>query len=553
MQLNSIKKALIAAGAMALSHAAFANPASFDFFSYSGESTTQAKAGEMINPILPGFYPDPAITRVGDDYYLVNSSFAFFPGLPIFHSKDLTHWQQIGNAFDRYEQFSLNKVTSSRGIFAPDITYHDGTYYIVSTCVECGGTFFNNFVMTAKNPAGPWSKPVSLDISGIDPSLFWDDDGKAYLVHNDDPKDKAQYDGHRAIWAQEFDAKNLKLIGERTQIVNGGDDLSKKPFWIEGPHLLKKDGMYYLIAAQGGTESNHSEVVFRSKSVTGPFVPYQHNPILTQRDLPASRANAVANTGHADLIQTQDGEWWSVFLGVRPYDAAGNFNIGRETFMHPVTWKDGWPVILDAGKAVPLTLKQPTISKQTTSDPASFSYVEAFDKDKLDFKWVSLRNTAQPFYRVSNGNLILESQGQLGDVNAVPAFVGVRQQHNQAEITTSVTFAAKKDGDQAGLAAIQSDESYVFYGIERIKGKNELVVSVRNKTKQDQVVKAIPLDVSDKVEISIKIDNGAFAFHYKIKEKQATLLDHFDATLLSTTQAGGFVGTIIGVYTYSAK
>lgn len=190
------------------------------------------------NPILPGFYPDPSITRVGNDYYMIHSSFSFFPGVPIFHSKDLVNWTQIGNILDRPEQLDLDGLGASRGIFAPAISYHEGTFYMITTLIDNGG----NFVVTATDPAGPWSNPTWLrEVSGIDPSIFFDEDGKAYITYNSEaPDNKPLYDGHRTIRIIEFDYKNMKTVGSPKILVNGGVDLSKKPVWIEGPHIYKK-------------------------------------------------------------------------------------------------------------------------------------------------------------------------------------------------------------------------------------------------------------------------------------------------------------------------
>ena len=193
------------------------------------------------NPILAGFYPDPSICRVDDDYYLTTSTFAYFPGLPIFHSKDLVSWKQIGNAIDRAEQMDFTGAGVSRGLFAPAITYHKGLFYIVCTQIDKLG----NFVITAKDPKGPWSNPVAIPVNGIDPSLYFDDDDKAYLVYNSIPPNNISlHDGHRTIRMYEFDWKNLKLTGEEKLLINGGTDMAKKPVWIEAPHIFKKNGFY---------------------------------------------------------------------------------------------------------------------------------------------------------------------------------------------------------------------------------------------------------------------------------------------------------------------
>jgi len=295
----------------------------------------------LRNPILPGFYPDPAICKVGTDYYLVTSTFVYFPGIPILHSKDLKNWKQIGSAISRPSQMNFLGDQTSRGLFAPAINYHNGLFYITCTNIDKGG----NFVITAKNPAGPWSDPVYLkEVRGIDPSLFFDGD-KAYVVYNSDPpENKPLYSGHRSVKVFELDPATLKVVGEEKIVVNGGVDIRKKPVWIEAPHIYKRGRYFYLMAAEGGTSVNHSEVIFRSEDVRGPYVPYEKNPILTQRHLDPKRQNPISSVGHADLVEGPDGNTYAVFLGVRPYEW-DFYNTGRETFIAPVKWVDGWPVI----------------------------------------------------------------------------------------------------------------------------------------------------------------------------------------------------------------
>ena len=221
------------------------NVASFGWFEYRGADPSDAiplPPGSYRNPILHGFYPDPSVTRVGRDFYLVTSTFDWFPGIPVFRSRDLVHWTQIGNAIDRPSQLDFKRLGLSRGVFAPSIHEHRGTFYILNTCVDCGG----NYVISARHPAGPWSDPIWLpDLKGgIDPSFFFDEDGSAWIVNNDLPPGKPLYDGHRALWLQRFDLATMKTFGPRTMIVNGGVDLAKKPVWIEGPHICRKDGFY---------------------------------------------------------------------------------------------------------------------------------------------------------------------------------------------------------------------------------------------------------------------------------------------------------------------
>ncbi len=534
----------------AASSAADAAPARFDDFRYTGRAIEQVppQPGDYRNPILSGYYPDPSVTRVGDDYYLVNSSFAHFPGLPIFTSKDLVHWTQIGNAIDRPEQLDFTGRRTSQAVFAPDISFHDGIFYIVNTCVECGG----NFVITAKDPAGPWSNPIWLPFEGIDPSIYWEGD-RAYIVNNRMPDEPPRYDGHRAIWIQEFDWRAGTMVGDSTQLINGGVDLSKKPVWIEGPHIFRKDGYYYLTAAEGGTSVNHSQVVLRSKKLHGPYVPFAGNPILTQRDLDPARPNPIGSAGHATLVQTQKGDWWATFLAVRPYKD-DFYNIGRETFLLPVTWTDGWPTILPHGRPIPHVAKAPDLPAQPAPDlPTSgdFAYVDGFDGDALSMQWIGIRTPRQPFYKVTGGALELGNGAPLGDLDGVPAFVGRRQQHAIATIATTLRYTPQMDGDRAGLAAVQSDRSNLFFGLTQIAGERVVALYTRDNADTDTLVASAPLAATGPVTLTIRADGGAMAFDYALGGKTRTLKQGVDATLLSTQKAGGFVGTVVGPYHYT--
>jgi xylan 1,4-beta-xylosidase len=238
----------------------------FDWFEYTGHDPSRTRvvpSGYYSNPILRGYYPDPAIERVGDKFYLVNSTFTHWPGIPIHESTDLVSWKLIGHALSDPTKYRFDGLNVSRGVFAPSIHHHQGTFYIINTLVDAGGNFF----VTAKNPAGPWSDPVWLpEIDGIDPSFFFDDDGKAYILNNGPPATKPLYDGHRAIWMQQYDLAARKLVGPRRVLVDGGTDIAKKPIWIEGPHLYRLNGWYYLMCAEGGTGDDHSEVIFRARS-----------------------------------------------------------------------------------------------------------------------------------------------------------------------------------------------------------------------------------------------------------------------------------------------
>ncbi len=521
----------------------------FSEFRYDGHAQEQVKVGpgQYRNPILSGYYPDPSVTRVGDDYYLVLSSFAHFPGLPIFRSKDLVNWTQIGNAIDRPEQLDFTGMRTSQAVFAPDISFHDGLFYIVNTCVSCKG----NFVITAKDPAGPWSNPIWLPFEGIDPSIYWEGD-KAYIVNNRAPDETPRYDGHRAIWIQEYDWRAGKMVGESTQLINGGVDIAKKPVWIEGPHIFRKDGYYYLTAAEGGTSVNHSQVVLRSKDLRGPFVPYADNPILTQRDLDPARPNPITSSGHAKLVQTQAGDWYATFLGVRPYDG-DYYNIGRETFLLPVTWQDGWPIILPKGQAIPFVGTRPRLpASPPPALPTSgdFGYVDAFDGATLAMQWVGVRTPKTPVYRLDQGDLVLGRGTRIGDLTGAPAFVGRRQQHHVATMSTTLRFTPDTDGDRAGLAAMQNDANYLFFGITRIAGKPVVALYTAADGKETLVASAPDVGTGP-VTLTIRADRGTMAFDYATAGRTTTLARDVDARFLSTKAAGGFVGTLVGPYAWT--
>lgn len=523
--------------------------AQFDRFSYQGhDAVFDARAagpGEYLNPILPGYYPDPSVLRVGSDYYLVNSSFTHFPGLPVWHSTDLVHWTQIANAVNRPSQADFGTLDISRGLFAPAISYAGGTFYIINTCVDCGG----NFIITAKNPAGPWSDPIPVPFEGIDPSLFFAPDGRAYIVNNGAPEGEPLYNGHRAIWMQEFDLQTHTMVGPRKVLVNGGTDIKKKPVWIEGPHLYFINGWYYLMCAEGGTAEQHSEVIFRSKKLWGPFLPFKGNPILTQRDLPA-RDFPVTSTGHADLVQTQKGEWAAAFLGTRPY-GDDLYNTGRETFLLPVTWKHGWPIILKKGTPVPVAAKRPSLPPEPGPQPhaGNFSYTDTFEAP-LGLDWITVRTPHEAFYSVDGGALRLRARPVAIGSNGQPSFIAKRQQHASAEVTTVLRFDPKIDGERAGLVAFQNSHAFYFLGVVRENGANKICVTRRTSAsdpEQGNTLACAPA-TSGPIALTMAIDGGKISFRFG--DGQILVHDE-DATVLSTKKAGGFVGTVIGPYAYS--
>jgi xylan 1,4-beta-xylosidase len=503
------------------------------------------------NPILAGFYPDPSICRVGNDYYLVNSSFAYFPGLPLFHSKDLVNWKQIGHAMDREEQLDQTNAGVSRGLFAPTIRYHNGIFYILCTLIDKKG----NFIITAKDPKGPWSNPYWLpQLRGIDPSIDFIDN-KAYVVYNSEaPGNKSLYNGHRTIRMYEFNIDSMKVIGEEKLLVNGGTDITKKPIWIEAPHLLKKDGWYYLICAEGGTGFNHSEVVFRSKAVDGPYISYENNPILTQRHLDSARKNPITTTGHADFVETPDGKWWAVFLACRPY-GDDLYNIGRETFMVPVTWKNGWPHMVEGKDLVKYTypVPMPAVTKRVNNPfSGNVSYKDDFNSDKLDYRYIFLRNPEPGMYSLSTkkGALTLSLKPQTATERKSPAFIGFRQHNLSGYASVSVEFKAASDNEKAGLLIFQNETHFYFLCKSSDNGK-EVVQLYRSPARAADKPELLASQTvgSKNVFLKIEADKQFYSFYFaEKKDKWVLLKDKVDGKILSTKIAGGFVGSVFAFY-----
>lgn len=515
----------------------------------TGNDSYQQRA--FLNPILAGFYPDPSICKAGENnYYLVNSSFAYYPGIPVFHSNDLVNWQQIGNAMDRPEQMDLDGLGMSRGIFAPTIRFNKGIFYITCTLVDAGG----NFIIYATDPAGPWSNPVFIpEIAHIDPSLFFDDDGRTYILYNSvAPDNKPLYPGHRSIRMMEFDIENLKVSADEIMLVNGGSDISKKPEWIEGPHIYKVNGAYYLSAGEGGTYENHSQVVFKSEQVSGPYAAYSKNPILSQRDLDPGRENPVTSTGHADFIEDSFGNWWAVFLGCRPY-SEDFYNTGRETFMAPVKWMEGWPVINADYQEIQYSYPIMAMENQGGFPfNGNFTTRDNFNTKTLHYSWLFQRTVKKNWYDLAKneGFLTITLLPDIFNDKTNPAFIGRRQQHFNGSAAVSMNFTPLSEFEKAGIAIFQNETHY-YYICKSIRAGNEVVQLYKSNQADMDILAEKPIEKSGTMLLKIEAKGDVYSFLYGFEDQNYKILkDSIDAKFVSTKGAGGvtFVGSTYGMY-----
>lgn len=559
---------MMAAAVMSLASCApsvetIANKALFDNFNYEGNDdyyneNPLTTLSSFYNPIVAGWASDPSVCTNGEgDYYLVTSTFVYFPGVPIYHSRDLVNWELKGHVLSRESQL-VNMIGQhvSGGIFAPALSYNPAnkTYYMVTTNVGAG-----NFYVKTQDPLGEWSDPIMLpEVGGIDPSFFFDDNGKAYIVNNDEaPNNAPEYDGHRTIRVQEFDWENDRTVGERVILVNKGVHPEEKPIWIEGPHMYKINGKYFLMDAEGGTSVNHSEVIFRSDSPFGPFVAWDKNPILTQRHLDAARPNPVTCAGHADLIQAKEGDWWGVFLGCRPYDQQNNENLGRETFMMPVQWsEDGFPYMMIGEtdeNLVPLTLEREGVERKENVTFGNFAQNDNFDSTRLSLEWLTLRTSGERLYSLTErpGYLALNCDSTNAASRNTPAFIGKRLKHHKFCASTSMAFDPE-EGETAGLLIFKDERHHYVFGLT--KQNNKRMIGVW-KSENGQMVRVAAQEFG-KSNVDLMVESTAtdYKFCYSVDGgKHYEELTSATASFLTTNTCGGFTGTVMGPYAVKGK
>ena len=475
---------------------------------------------ELHNPIIPGFHPDPSIVKVGDDYYIVNSSFQYFPGVPIYHSKDLINWEHIGNVLTKESQLPLKDATSWLGIYAPTIRYHDGTFYMITTNVRNGG----NFMVKTKDPKGPWSEPIWLKQEGIDPSLFFEN-GKVYMVSNPngiitlceiDPETGEQLTPSKGLW---------KGCGGR---------------YPEGPHIYKKDGYYYLLISEGGTELAHHLTIARSKDIYGPYEPNPNNPILTNCNM-KGQGSQIQGTGHGDFVQATDGSWWVVFLAYRNYGGSYH-HIGRETFIAPVEWKEGdWPIV-NGGNPIEPIMKVPNVPEKKSKQKRDSKI------DPTSPEWVYIQNPIQENYKFENGKLTLTASNNTLSSNNRPTFYGRRQEDASFKLETEINIKTLSDGCTAGLSIHQINDGHFDLSVRKVNSKVE--VFFKHKIKSLEGEKPVSIDSSiEKIKLRIRSDEKLYFFEYSIDEgKNYVKLDEQDVFLVSTEVVGGFTGVVLGMY-----
>ena len=542
----------------------------FTQFSYKGNDLiykeNPLQDGEFYTPILQGCFPDPSITRKGDDYYIVCSSFAMWPGVPIFHSNDLVNWKSIGHVLDRTSQLNIQNISTSQGIYAPAIRYnkYNDTFYMITTQTTGG---VGNFIVKTKDPAGDWSEIIKLDFGGIDPSIFFDDDGKAYVVHNDAPDSgKELYSGHRVIKQWEYDLENDRVIpGTDRIIVDGGVDITQKPIWIEAPHMYKKNGRYFLICAEGGTGSWHSEVVFASDNPRGPYIPADNNPILTQRYFSKDRKNKVDWAGHADIVEGPDGKYYGVFLAVRPNEKH-RVNTGRETFILPVDWTGEFPVFENGLVPLQPKLKTPAGVKYQGGkngfiENGNFTFEDSFTSANLDYKWVGVRGPREEFVSVTKEGLRINPyQTNIKEMKPTSTLF-YRQQHNAFESTVTLNYKPKSDKDLAGIVCYQRESFNYVFGITK-KDKDYYILLERTERKGKEadspvvstVIAYEKIDTGKPVRLQVVADGDDYRFNYAVEGSDfKNLGGTVSGDILSTDIAGGFTGSMIGLYATSAN
>ena len=469
------------------------------------------------NPIIPGFHPDPSICRAGEDYYIVNSSFEYFPGVPLFHSRDLVNWEQTGHVLTRESQLKIKGGNMWGGIYAPTIRYNDGTFYMITTNNSDKG----NFLVYTNDPSGEWSDPIWIKQGGIDPSLYFED-GHCYMVSNPDG----------AIWLCEINPKTGEQLTESKRIWGGTGGR-----FPEGPHIYKRNGWYYLLISEGGTEYGHKVTIARSRNIAGPYESNPDNPILTHINQNAQN-NPIQGVGHADMIEAHDGSWWLVCLGFRTQNGQHHV-LGRETFLAPVEWNEaGWPIVngdgtIDLDMKDVKTLPQTTIKNSPDWD---------FNNPELGVEWNWIGNPIKANYSLTENNGFLRIKGsdkKLDDYGYSPTFVGRRQEDISFQATTRMQ--AKGNGN-AGMTAYLCPSAHydLFVSDKKLK--------LRYRLNELCYEKDICQVADDFIYLRIKGNAETYALFYSLDGTHYTEAGRMNTRYLSTETNGGFTGVYLGLF-----
>lgn len=513
------------------------------------------------NPIIPGFYPDPSICRAGDDYYLVCSSFELSPGIPLFHSKDLANWEQLCYVLTPQNGFYVEKNTGNGGVMAPTIRYCNGTFYIIN----CNFSDRGNFIVTAKDPAGPWSAPHFLDdVPGIDASLFFDTDGTCYIMGTANIWPDGKGGMRQGIWAAEYDAQNFCLISEPVALWGGAMAGVASP---EAPHIYHIGDWYYLLIAEGGTEMYHSATVARSRSALGPYEGDPSNPILTTRHM--GKKAPIQNAGHADLIDTAAGEWYAVFLASRLVGGVSK-NLGRETFIVPVEWEDEWPLFSpESGKVEwKYTLPEGLVWTPVKKDPVR----DEFDSPQLRMDWCFWGSDGERFPVMTEQGLKLPCLTQaLADPlrpmsmeaerpeNNSLAFVCRRRRQPHCRFSCKMRFAPVNE-ESAGIAVVQA-MNHQFH-LELARENNRTVVQLLQYTADYDLPPYIPGFTSttnrkllagapfdgEEIVLEMELDENRYVFRCGTQENDLKELACADGSVINPEKVGCMVGEMIGMY-----
>ena len=477
---------------------------------------------EPINPIIPGFHPDPTICRRGSDYYIVNSSFEYLPGLPVHHSRDLVNWSLIGHAIPADTAIDMRSLACGQGMWAPTLRYHAGVWYIVCTLVGGGG----NFLVTADYPAGPWSDPVWIDAKGFDCSIFFDEDGTAYYTRRE---------GADILQAR-IDPSTGHLDAPPRRIAGG---LCSPD--AEAPHLYRFGDTYYLMTAEGGTRFGHSLTLRRADNPWGPWETCPANSVLTHRHLSGS---FVRDTGHGDLVRHTDGSWWLVVLATRHPDYDSHGHLGRETFLCPVDWPNGgWPTVGDGG-TVPDSFSLPEGSEPRDRN-VDFRWDFAQSRLPLDCSYI--RNpvpdasslTAQP------GWLRLRALPVYPEAARPLAFVGRRQQHLSGEARTRLDPSGLQPGDHAGLLVIIRD---TFYYACLVKGRgDDRRIVFRQHLDRLLQEETLPLPGAGPVQLSVAFEPRDYRFSVQTDDVPAVVVGTAATRLICPEVAEAWTGVLIGL------